>query len=306
MKAAKDNQTTQTTIQNVNIKIDPVVKESAESVLANMGLNMSAYIGMCLRKLAQDREIPFTQKADPEFWATEYRAYKTKRIVDSGIILPVLNLYSDLVKFINGVGGGIVAKLFLAEVNGTSPDTITFANDMLDNMTFGKSLYEAHVTVSTFLETMSSDAWAAEPFTLYKETLESIDEKILDGCFEITKNTDADIAELFATVFDVDMTDDEDFAITRENSVMIVDQLFSYAVDAYNENPDSIVLRYTGQVGGSALAIALSSASGAQDMLSKCRLDVKYKAGNASSIIDELKNKTSESKDAIEGGEQND
>lgn len=304
MKAAKDNQTT---IQNVNIKIDPVVKESAESVLANMGLNMSAYIGMCLRKLAQDREIPFTQKADPEFWATEYRAYKTKKIVDSGIIHPVLNLYRDLIKFITEAGDEIGIKLFFAEVNGTDPDTITFANDMLGNITFGKSLSVAHRTASTFLETMSSNfLWDTEPFTLYKEALKSIDEKILDGCFEITKNADTDIAELFATVFDFDMTEDYGLPINREDSVFFVDQLFSYAVDAYNENPDSIVLRYTGQVGGSALAIALSSASIAQDALSKCCLNVKYKAGNASSIIDEFKDKISESKDAIEGGEQND
>lgn len=294
MKAAKDNQTTQTTIQNVNIKIDPVVKESAESVLANMGLNMSAYIGMCLRQLAQDREIPFTQKANPEFWATEYRAYKTKRIVDSGIIQPVLDLYNDLGHFINGLEGTIQAKLISVELNGTSPDMIDFANEMLGDMTFGKSLVEAHVRMSMFLDSMSNFG-GIEPFTIYKETFESIDKKILDGCFKIAENVDADLVELYAIVFDIDMTEGTDFAITRENSVMIVDQLFSYAVDAYNENPDSIVLRYTGQIGGSALAIALSSSSAAQDMLSSLHLNVRYNTGVAPSLFDKT-----------EGGEQND
>lgn len=294
MKSAKDNQTTQTTIQNVNIKIDPVVKESAESVLANMGLNMSAYIGMCLRQLAQDREIPFTQKANPEFWATEYRAYKTKRIVDSGIIKPVLDLYNDLGHFINSLEGTIQAKLISVELSGTSPDTIDFANEMLGNMTFGKSLVDTHVKVSSLLDSLS-DLGNVKPFTVYKETLESIDEKILDGCFEIAENSDIDIVELFSTVFDIDTTEDTGFAITRENSVMIVDQLFSYAVDAYNENPDSIVLRYTGQIGGSALAIALSASSAAQDILSSLHLIVRYNTGVAPSFFDKTK-----------GGEQND
>lgn len=301
MKAAKDNQTTQTTIQNVNIKIDPVVKESAESVLANMGLNMSAYIGMCLRQLAQDREIPFTQKADPEFWATEYRAYKTKRIVDSEIISPVLKLYGDLGKFISGIGGAIQAELLSAELGGTSPDMIDFANEMLGKMTFGKSLIEAHVRMSMVLDSMSNFG-DIEPFTIYKEAFESIDKKILDGCFKIAEKADTDLVELYATLFDIDMTDDEDFAITRENSVMIVDQLFSYAVDAYNENPDSIVLRYTGQVGGSAFAVYLSTASSAQEMFSGLNLDVTYNTGVAPHIVNNIPSLA----DKINGGEQND
>lgn len=296
MKAAKDNQTNQTTIQNVNIKIDPVVKESAESVLANMGLNMSAYIGMCLRQLAQDREIPFTQKADPEFWATEYRAYKTKRIIDSGIISPVIDLYGDLDKFISRIAGVIQADLLSAELGGTSPDMIDFANETLGlgKTTFGKSLLGAHVRMSMLLDSMSRFE-DIEPFTIYKQAFESIDKKILDGCFKIAENASTDLVELYATLLDIDMADYEDFAITRENSVMIVDHLFSYAVDAYNENPDSIVLRYTGQVGGSAFAIWLSAASLAQETFSSLNLDVRYNTGVAPSFFDKIK-----------GGEQND
>ncbi|WP_144744274.1 type II toxin-antitoxin system RelB/DinJ family antitoxin [Enorma burkinafasonensis] len=292
MKATKD---TQVTIQNVNLKIDPVVKESAESVLANMGLNMSAYIGMCLRQLAQDREIPFTQKADPEFWATEYRAYKTKRIVDSGIIQPAINLYTEIGKLITGISGEIEAKMLVAEIDGTSPTVIELANDMLGDVTFDKSLNATHVKVSMLLESVSGieKRFAGDkdvkPFTAYRETLESIDGKILDGCFEIAENLDVNILELFGTVFDLDTTEDEGFTITRENSVLLVDQLFGYAVETYSENPDSIVLRYTGQVGGSALAIALSAASAAQDMLSKCNLDVKYNTGVAPALLDKNK-----------------
>lgn len=55
----------------VNFKVDSVVKESAEAVLSGMGLNTSAYLGMCLRKLAQSRKIPFDLKVDPDFWVAE-------------------------------------------------------------------------------------------------------------------------------------------------------------------------------------------------------------------------------------------
>lgn len=33
----------------ISFKVDSVVKESAEAVLAGSGLNTSAYLGMCLR-----------------------------------------------------------------------------------------------------------------------------------------------------------------------------------------------------------------------------------------------------------------
>lgn len=294
MKAIKD---TQITIQNVNLKIDPVVKESAESVLANMGLNMSAYIGMCLRQLAQTREIPFIQKADPEFWATEYRAYKTKRIVDSGIIPPVLYLYLQITKLIAEISAEIEVKMLAAEIDGTNPVVIERANNIFGDTTFGKSLYETHRKASLVLESVSSlekrfsDDKDTAPFTIYKEAFESINEKILDGCSEIVEHLDVDILELFSTVFDGDTVE----TITRENSVFLVGELFGYAVKAYNENPDSIVLRYTGQVGGSALAISLSTASTAQDSCSKWRLKVKYNAGVAPALLNMNK-----------GGEQND
>ncbi|MFR3275899.1 MAG: type II toxin-antitoxin system RelB/DinJ family antitoxin [Sutterella wadsworthensis] len=303
MKEIKD---TQITAQNVNFKIDPVVKESAESVLANMGLNMSAYIGMCLRQLAQDREIPFTQKADPGFWAAEYRTYKVKRIIDSGIIKPVLDLYVDLGTFINGIEGVIQAKLLSAELGGISPDVIDRANGMLGEMTFRKSLADVHVMMSMFLDGISkiesTNLEDIEPFTIYREAFESIDKKILDGCFEIAESAGTDLVELYETVFDIDRTYGEDFTITRETGAMLVVQLFDYAADAYNENPDSIVLRYTGQVGGSAVAALLSAATAARKMLSSIHLNVTYNTGVAPSLVNNIPSIDDKNK----GGEQND
>lgn len=90
MKGIKD---TQATIQNVNIKLDPVVKSSAEGVLSGMGLSMSAYVGMCLRQLAQDRRIPFAQTVDPDFWITETRVSAAKAHIDSGAFEAAWSLF---------------------------------------------------------------------------------------------------------------------------------------------------------------------------------------------------------------------
>lgn len=69
----------------INFKVDSVVKDSAEAVLAGMGLNTSAYLGMCLRKLAQDRTIPFDLKIDPQFWAAEVQVSIAASCVKSGL-----------------------------------------------------------------------------------------------------------------------------------------------------------------------------------------------------------------------------
>lgn len=84
---------TQSTIQNVNFKIDPVVKGAAEGVLSGMGLNMSAYIGMCLRQVAQDRKVPFTQSVDPDFWIAESKVSEAKAYIESGAFSAAFDFY---------------------------------------------------------------------------------------------------------------------------------------------------------------------------------------------------------------------
>ena len=84
------------TVQNVNFKIDSVVKSSAEATLSSMGLNMSAYIGMCLRQLAQDRKIPFAQTIDPDFWTIEAQVSEAKSYIDSGMFSTIIELKTSL------------------------------------------------------------------------------------------------------------------------------------------------------------------------------------------------------------------
>ena len=70
----------------VNFRVDANVKESAEAVLAGMGLNMSSYIGMALRQVAQERKIPFTPNVDAGFWVAEAAASDAMRAVESGML----------------------------------------------------------------------------------------------------------------------------------------------------------------------------------------------------------------------------
>ena len=50
----------QTGITNLNIRIDKMTKESAESIFDEMGLNMTSAITMFLRQTVRDRRLPFT------------------------------------------------------------------------------------------------------------------------------------------------------------------------------------------------------------------------------------------------------
>lgn len=273
MKEIKD---TQITAQNVNFKIDPVVKESAESVLANMGLNMSAYIGMCLRQLAQDREIPFIQKADPEFWAAEYRAYKAKRIIDSGIMWPMCALYLNITRSINDLEDDLL-RLALNPEHSASP-AFKLAQKIASALSPDESIGVVHMRLSKLATDIAEiteagiiDEAELKPLVLFKEGIEALDAKIVDACHKIALDT-PDVAELIGTVFDSPV--DEGCEVTRENCSMFLDELFSYALDAYEANPESIAIRYTGQVGGSLVAAMLKSASRQREHLSKAKIKI--------------------------------
>lgn len=68
----------------VNFRVDPIVKESAEAVLGGMGLSVSAYVGMCLRQVAQQREIPFSPTVDADFWMAENVVSEAMSLIASG------------------------------------------------------------------------------------------------------------------------------------------------------------------------------------------------------------------------------
>ncbi|MCM1334910.1 MAG: type II toxin-antitoxin system RelB/DinJ family antitoxin [Bacteroides sp.] len=63
----------------VSFRIDEEVKQSAERVLNDMGLTMSAAITVFLKKVSRERRIPFEINADP-FYSESHIRYLTKVI----------------------------------------------------------------------------------------------------------------------------------------------------------------------------------------------------------------------------------
>lgn len=80
----------------ISFKVDSVVKESAEAVLTGMGLNTSAYLGMCLRKLAQSREIPFDLRVDSEFWVKEAQVATAASYLKTGLFAGANHVRRDM------------------------------------------------------------------------------------------------------------------------------------------------------------------------------------------------------------------
>lgn len=57
----------------INFRIDEDVKRSAEQVLDDLGLSMSAAITVFLKKVARERRIPFELSADPFYSESNIR-----------------------------------------------------------------------------------------------------------------------------------------------------------------------------------------------------------------------------------------
>lgn len=49
----------------ISIRVDEEVKQKAESACADMGLSLTAAINIYLKKLGNERRIPFEVSADP-------------------------------------------------------------------------------------------------------------------------------------------------------------------------------------------------------------------------------------------------
>jgi DNA-damage-inducible protein J len=50
----------------VNIRIDDALKEQADSLFEELGMNMSTAVNVFIRQTLRQRRIPFTIAADPE------------------------------------------------------------------------------------------------------------------------------------------------------------------------------------------------------------------------------------------------
>ena len=88
------------TDSNINLVVDDVVKSASEAVLNHMGVSVDTYLTMCLRQVAQDRQIPFTPSYDPRFWEDEKDVNLAVRYVESGAFSIAVSAYNDLFKAI--------------------------------------------------------------------------------------------------------------------------------------------------------------------------------------------------------------
>ena len=69
----------------INLRIDEDVKRSAEKVLDDIGLSMSAAITVFLKKVSREHRIPFEVSADPFYSESNMRYLEQiKKDIDEG------------------------------------------------------------------------------------------------------------------------------------------------------------------------------------------------------------------------------
>ena len=98
------------TDSNISLVVDDVVKSASEAVLNHMGVNVDTYLTMCLRQVAQDRQIPFTPSYDPQFWEDEKDVNQAVRYVESGAFSIAVSAYNDLFKAIQATSKACLEK----------------------------------------------------------------------------------------------------------------------------------------------------------------------------------------------------
>ncbi len=67
---------------NLNIRTDKEIKEQAEEIFAELGLNMTTAVNMFLRKTVRERGIPFDLKIDVPNMETVKAIEEGRRIAD--------------------------------------------------------------------------------------------------------------------------------------------------------------------------------------------------------------------------------
>lgn len=98
------------TDSNIDLVIDDVVKSASEAVLNHIGVSVDSYLTMCLRQVAQDRQIPFTPSYDPQFWEDEKDVSLAVRYVESGAFSIAVSAYNDLFKVIQATSKACLEK----------------------------------------------------------------------------------------------------------------------------------------------------------------------------------------------------
>lgn len=266
MKGIKD---IQTTVQNVNIKIDPVVKGAAEGVLSGMGLNMSAYIGMCLRQVAQDRKVPFTQSVDPDFWIAESKVGEAKTYIESGAFSAAFDLYlrmknefddscrkaalsayanrdSDIPVFLMSQLAEAEAKTDLSSVSN-----IISVGEALAN----KARSVGELFMATMKDNETSGEGGKRFCDAYAEGVESAAKKASEAVAEALESE----ASLHSVI------DCEPSNLTTDEKASVLDYIISTVLDVASEHPSNLSMRFIGSGGQSELAHVFDALKAMED-----------------------------------------
>lgn len=266
MKGIKD---IQTTVQNVNIKIDPVVKGAAEGVLSGMGLNMSAYIGMCLRQVAQDRKVPFTQSVDPDFWIAESNVGEAKTYIESGAFSAAFDLYLRMKdEFIDSC-----RKAALSAFSGSDSDMPTFLLSQLAEAEAKTDLSSVSNIISSgeALANKARSAWEFFMATMKDDETSGEGEKrfcdaYAEGVESAAKKASETVAEALESEASLrSVIDCEPSNLTTDEKASVLDYIISTVLDVASEHPSNLSMRFIGSGGQSELAHVFDALKAMED-----------------------------------------
>lgn len=77
-----------TTLADIHVKVNPEIKSASEDVLSKIGISMSDYINMALRRVVREQRIPFDTSVVAEGAPRELTANTREeflRIIDSAL-----------------------------------------------------------------------------------------------------------------------------------------------------------------------------------------------------------------------------
>lgn len=221
----------------ISFKVDSVVKESAEAVLTGSGLNTSAYLGMCLRKLAQGGEVPFDLKVDSMFWVGEAKVSKAAAHIKSGAFHKALAIQSETGKFFEMELCRLLLKLACDEKTG-AVIKVLFKDILESRIISGSSTSISLIRSCTdhiiVLITSSGDPYADDLVSQIRSIANQADER---AASLIRKSNVIDLAKE-STASNEAEEPGWDFEL--------VDSIVATVLDTYKENKDQLAMRFVG------------------------------------------------------------
>ena len=216
---------TQTNQTLINFKVDSLVKDSAEAVLSSLGLSTSAYLGMCLRKLAQEKSIPFELKFDPSFWVSEAVTSKAVNYIKEGI-------FKDIVEFRNST----ISNLFNSMIeecfeNVTDPVETMFEATLFDGLNKQKTTKDilGFIKSINLLAGFFKNEQYGQMFIDFKnKAINKLEEEIQVFCEEHgLRNNNGELVE----------------NLSLEDQVEAMQYVLDHVLDAYHNDPDGLLIK---------------------------------------------------------------